>query len=77
MIVSIQQQRKDFNDHIKFLCNLADPNDKELMFRFVREGNFTNKIEENYFYDFTRAFEAYLYIVYDVDASNFRYYRPE
>lgn len=75
MIVSIKEQKKNFNSHIDKLVNLCPGRNKaELLKEFMESFNIVSTEEENYFYAFTLAFEDFLYFNYHIDQSNFKYF---
>jgi len=67
MLITIKDQKKEFNNHIdKLVAQCPGKTKIELFNEFFAENGFNNKYNENYFYDFTLAFEAFLYFKYNV-----------
>lgn len=75
MIVTINEQKKDFNNHIATLVTLCPGKTQaDLFHEFMANTMFNCMIDENYFYEFTLAFEEFLYFNYHVDTKNFKYF---
>lgn len=78
MIVSIKEQKKDFNSHIDTLVELCPGKNKaELFHEFIANEMFNSTVDENYFYEFTFAFEEFLYFNYHIEEKNFKYFSLE
>lgn len=78
MIVAIKDQKKEFNNHIAELVALCPGKTQvELFHEFMANEMFNCSIDENYFYEFTMAFEEFLYFNYRIDAKNFKYFNLE
>ena len=79
MLVSIAAQNKDFNDHVKFLTShVPNKSEADLRLEFIQSNWLDdNAPNENYFYNFTKGFEAFLYYYYHVDRSLFKYFDPD
>ena len=76
MIMTITDQKKEFNNHIDNLVAKC-PGGKtkaELFHEFMANEMFNCYVDENYFYDFTLAFEEFLYFTYRMDPANFKYF---
>ena len=76
MIVTIADQKKEFNTYIDNLVAKC-PGDKtkaELFHEFMANEMFNCSVDENYFYEFTLAFEEFLYFTYRMDTANFKYF---
>ena len=75
MIVSINDQKKEFNNHIAALVRLCPGKTQaELFHEFMANEMFNCSVDENYFYEFTFAFEEFLYFNYRVNPENFKYF---
>lgn len=76
MIVSMNDQKKEFNNHIAALVRLCPgKNQIELFHEFMANEMFNCAAnDENYFYEFTLAFEEFLYFNYRIDPVNFKYF---
>lgn len=75
MIVSIKDQKREFNSHIDALTALCPGKNKaELLKEFLESFDIVSTEEENYFYAFTLAFESFLYFTYHVEQENFKYF---
>lgn len=75
MIVTIKDQKKEFNNHIAELVALCPGKTQaELFHEFMANEMFNCSIDENYFYEFTFAFEEFLYFNYRVNPENFKYF---
>lgn len=75
MIMTIADQKKEFNTHIAELVALCPGKTQiELFHEFMANEIFNCYVDENYFYEFTLAFEAFLYFNYRIDAKNFKYF---
>ena len=75
MIVSIEKQKKDFNSHINALTKLCPGKTQaELFHEFMANEMFNCYVDENYFYEFTFAFEEFLYFNYRINPKNFKYF---
>ena len=75
MITTIKDQKKEFNNHIvKLVALCPGKTQAELFHEFMAETLFNSMIDENYFYDFTLAFEEFLYFNYHVNPENFKYF---
>ena len=78
MIVSIEKQKKDFNSHINALTRLCPGKTQaELFHEFMANEMFNCCVDENYFYEFTFAFEEFLYFNYHIDEKNFKFFNQE
>jgi len=76
MIVTNKELNKEFNAHIDSLVAKC-PGDKtkvELFHEFMANEMFNCSVDENYFYEFTLAFEEFLYFTYRMDPANFKYF---
>ena len=76
MIKTIANQKKEFNTHIDNLVSKC-PGDKtkvELFHEFMANEMFNCSVDENYFYEFTFAFEEFLYFNYRINPENFKYF---
>jgi hypothetical protein len=76
MIVTNKELNKEFNAHIDNLVAKC-PGDKtkaELFHEFMANEMFNCSVDENYFYEFTLAFEEFLYFTYRMDTVNFKYF---
>ena len=74
--MTITDQKKEFNNHIDNLVSKC-PGDKtkaELFHEFIANEMFNCVVDENYFYDFTLAFEEFLYFAYRMNPVNFKYF---
>ena len=76
MIVSISDQKKEYNRHIRELAALVPGKSKEaLLVEFYNQCPIDPGVDEsNYFHAMTWAFEAFLYFSYGVDEKNFKYF---
>ena len=75
MIATIKDQKKEFNNHIAELVALCpDKTQAELFHEFMANEMFNCSIDENYFYEFTFAFEEFLYFNYRMDPVNSKYF---
>ena len=75
MIVTIKDQKKEFNNHIAELVALCPGKTQvELFHEFMANEMFNCSVDENYFYEFTMAFEEFLYFNYRIDTKNFKYF---
>ena len=75
MIVTIKDQKKEFNNHIvKLVALCPGKTQAELFHEFMTNKMFNCSIDENYFYEFTMAFEEFLYFNYRIDTKNFKYF---
>ena len=75
MIVTIKDQKKEFNNHIADLVELCPGKTQaELFHEFMANEMFNCSVDENYFYEFTMAFEEFLYFNYRIDTKNFKYF---
>lgn len=75
MIVTIKDQKKEFNDHIAKLVALCPGKTQaELFHEFMADEMFNCLVDENYFYEFTLAFEEFLYFTYRMNPTNFKYF---
>ena len=73
MIVTIKDQKKEFNNHIAELVALCPGKTQaELFHEFIANEMFNCSVDENYFYEFTFAFEEFLYFNYRVNPKNFK-----
>ena len=78
MIATIKDQKKEFNNHITELVSLCPGKTQaELFHEFMANEMFNCSIDENYFYEFTMAFEEFLYFNYRIDTKNFKYFNLE
>ena len=76
MIVTNKELNKEFNAHIDNLVAKC-PGGKtkvELFHEFMANEMFNCSVDENYFYEFTLAFEEFLYFTYRMDIANFKYF---
>lgn len=75
MITTITNQKKEFNNHIAALVTLCPGKTQaELFHEFMADEIFDCFVDENYFYEFTLAFEEFLYFNYRVNPENFKYF---
>jgi len=75
MIVTIKNQKNEFNNHITKLVALCPGKTQaELFHEFMANEMFNCSVDENYFYEFTFAFEEFLYFNYHVKPENFKYF---
>lgn len=76
MIATNKELNNEFNSHIEKLVKEC-PGDKttiELFHEFMADEMFNCIIDENYFYEFTLAFEQFLYFTYHINPKNFKYF---
>ena len=75
MIMTIADQKKEFNNHIAKLVALCPGKTQaELFHEFMANEMFNCFVDENYFYEFTLAFEEFLYFTYRMDTADFKYF---
>lgn len=76
MIVTIKDQKKEFNNHIADLVALCPGKTQVELFHEFMANEMFNSLpdDETYFYTFTMAFEEFLYFNYRIDTKNFKYF---
>ncbi len=75
MIVTNKELNKEFNAHIdNLVAKCPGKTQAELFHEFMADEIFNCSVDENYFYEFTLAFEEFLYFTYRVNPEDFKYF---